>query len=80
MRSFKSPAELELLVSEIQQTTNESLAELALNVERGLSPAQRSSLVDVIIKSKDQVRAISILDRISDLTPVQFRALQVNAC
>lgn len=80
MRSFKSPAELELLVSEIQDTTNESLAELALNVERGLSPAQRSSLVDVIIRSKDQVRAISILDRISDLTPVQTRALQAIAC
>ena len=80
MRSFKSPAELELLVSETQDTTNESLAELALNVERGLSPAQRSSLVDVIIRSKDQVRAISILDRISDLTPVQTRALQAIAC
>lgn len=80
MRSFKTPAELELLVSETQDTTNESLAELALNVERGLSPAQRSSLVDVIIRSKDQVRAISILDRISDLTPVQTRALQAIAC
>lgn len=80
MRSFKTPAELELLVSEIQDTTNESLAELALNVERGLSPAQRSSLVDVIIRSKDQVRAISVLDRISDLPPAQTRALQAIAC
>lgn len=80
MRSFKTPAELELLVSEIRDTTNESLAELALNVERGLSPAQRSSLVDVIVRSKDQVRAICVLDRNSDLTPVQTRALQAIAC
>lgn len=80
MRSFKSPAELELLVSEIQDTTNESLAELALNVESGLSSAQRSSLVDVIIRSKDQIRAICALDRNSDLTSDQTRALQAIAC
>lgn len=80
MRSFKSPAELELLVSEIQQTTNESLAELALNVESGLNPTQRSSLVDVIVMSKDQVRAVCVLERNSDLTPVQTRALQAIAC
>ena len=80
MRSFKSPAELELLVSEIQDTTNESLAELALNVEIGLSSTQRSSLVDVIIRSKDQVRAVCVLDRNSDLTFDQTRALQAIAC
>ena len=80
MRSFKSPAELELLVSKIQDASNESLAELALNVECGLSPQQRSSLVDVIVRSKDQVRAICVLDRNSDLTPAQTRALQAVAC
>ena len=80
MRSFKSPAELELLVSEIQDASNESLAELALNVESGLSPQQRSSLVDVIVRSKDQVRAICVLDRDSDLTRAQTRALQAIAC
>lgn len=79
MSSFKTTEELELLVTEIQETSNECLAELALNVQAGLSPSQRSSLVDVIIMSKNQVRAISVLDRNSDVTPDQIRALRMIA-
>ena len=79
MRSFKSPQQLQEMVSEIQKTSNECWAEFALHNEVGLSPLQQSSLVDVVIASKDQLRAINTLDRVVGLTQAQTHDLRAIA-
>lgn len=80
MRSSKSLCQLDDDVQEILESSNECRAEFVLTNEVGLSTIQKNSLIDVVIASKDQVRAITTLDRVVGLTPAQTQALQAIAC
>lgn len=80
MRSSKSRRELDDDVQEILESSNECWAEFVLTNEVGLSTLQKNSLIDVVIASKDQVRATSTLDRVVGLTATQVQALQAIAC
>jgi hypothetical protein len=80
MRSSESQLQFDDDVQEILESSNECMAEFVLTNEVGLSAFQRNSLIDVVIASKDQVRAITTLDRVAGLTPTQTEALQAIAC
>lgn len=68
--------ELQSDIAEIIATRNYCWAQFVLNTEQGLCDEERSALVDVIIASGDEVRAIATLGTVPNISEGQMKALR----